>query len=113
MPSHSSHITALIIYLSGNLNGAVTSNVYRAVDKPWYRLGHGIVLAYVGIGFVTSLLYIFVLQHENSVRAEGLRDEIISGVDNKNAREKNGIFDSVEQARREKGDAWSGFRYTL
>ena len=91
----------------------MTSNVYRAQDKPWYGLGHGIVLAYVGIGFISSLAYIFVLRHENSVRAGGLRDEVISGMDSKNAREKNGVFESVEEARREKGDAWSGFRYTL
>ncbi|KZV75497.1 MFS general substrate transporter [Peniophora sp. CONT] len=97
----------------GNLQGAVTSNVYRAQDKPLYRLGHGIVLAYAGIGFITSLAYILVLRRENAARARGERDEVIIGVDNKHAREENGVFDSVEHARREKGDAWSGFRYTL
>lgn len=30
----------------GNLNGVVSSNIYRAQDKPNYRLGHGVVLAY-------------------------------------------------------------------
>ncbi|KZV75499.1 MFS general substrate transporter [Peniophora sp. CONT] len=97
----------------GNLNGAVTSNVYRAVDKPWYTLGHGIVLAYVGIGFIASLAYIFVLRRENAARARGERDEVINGMDSKHAREENGVYESIEHARREKGDAWSGFRYTL
>ena len=108
MPSHSSHITALIIYPSGNLNGAVTSNVYRAVDKPWYRLGHGIVLAYIGIGWISTLALRLVLRAENAKRERGERDETI----NPNERGKN-VFASVEDARREKGDQWSGFRYTL
>ena len=87
--------------------------MYRTPDKPWYTLGHGIVLAYVGIGFLSSLAYLLVLRRENAARARGERDEIISGVDSKHAREENGVFESVEHARREKGDAWSGFRYTL
>ena len=98
---------------SGNLQGAVTSNVYRAQDKPWYTLGHGIVLAYAALGFITSLAYILMLHRENAARARGERDEVIIGADNKHAREENGVFESVDHARREKGDAWSGFRYTL
>ncbi|KAI0800960.1 MFS general substrate transporter [Fomes fomentarius] len=97
----------------GNLNGAVTSNVYRAVDKPWYRLGHGIVLAYIGIGWLSSLALYFFLKHENALRQRGLRDEVIDGVENDTADEKNGHFDSVQAAKIEKGDLWSGFRYSL
>ncbi|THH33543.1 hypothetical protein EUX98_g636 [Antrodiella citrinella] len=97
----------------GNLNGAVSSNVYRAQDKPWYRLGHGIVLAYIAIGFLSSLAFYFYLKRENAARDAGLRDEVIEGVDNKNTHEKNGTFGSVNEAKREKGDEWSGFRYTL
>ncbi|TFY71443.1 hypothetical protein EVG20_g1557 [Dentipellis fragilis] len=98
----------------GNLNGAVTSNVYRAQDKPWYSLGHGIVLTYIAIGWLCSLLYLVLLRRENARRERGERDEVITGDDNKNADgERNGRFDSVEDARREKGDMWSGFRYTL
>ncbi|CAL1695329.1 unnamed protein product [Somion occarium] len=97
----------------GNLNGAVTSNIYRAVDKPWYRLGHGIVLAYIAIGWISSLILLLYLRRENALREAGHRDEIIEGMDNKHAHERNGRFDSVEDARKEKGDLWSGFRYTL
>ncbi|TFK88000.1 MFS general substrate transporter [Polyporus arcularius HHB13444] len=97
----------------GNLNGAVTSNVYRAVDKPWYRLGHGIVLAYIAIGWLSSLAFYVYLRRQNAARERGDHDEIIEGVDNKRANEKNGRFESVEAARMEKGDKWSGFRYTL
>ena len=70
-------------------------------------------MAYAGIGFFASLAYIVMLRRENAARARGERDEVIVGVDNKRAHERNGVFESVEQARREKGDAWSGFRYTL
>ncbi|KAH9944122.1 MFS general substrate transporter [Epithele typhae] len=99
----------------GNLNGAVTSNVYRAVDKPWYRLGHGIVLAYIAIGWLSSLALYFLLKRENARRERGTpqRDEVVEGVESKTAHERNGIFPSVQAARMEKGDAWSGFRYTL
>ncbi|KAF8203119.1 MFS general substrate transporter [Pholiota molesta] len=77
----------------GNINGAITANIYRAKDTPWYRLGHGI--------------------RENDRRDRGERDEIITGIENKNAHERNGTYDSVEEAQKEKGDHWSGFRYTL
>lgn len=86
---------------------------YRAEDRPWYQLGHGIVLAYIAIGFFSSLLFAFLLRRENMKRDRGERDEIIEGVDNPNARECNGRYDSVEAAKIDKGDEWSGFRYAL
>ena len=76
-------------------------------------MGHGIVLAYIAIGWVSSLGLYFLLKHENARRMRGERDEVIEGVDNKHADEKNGKFASVQEARMEKGDMWSGFRYTL
>ena len=86
---------------------------YRAVDRPWYRLGHGIVLAYIAIGWLSSLAFYIYLRRQNVVRERGDHDEVIEGVDNKRAREKNGRFVSVETARMEKGDKWSGFKYSL
>lgn len=90
---------------SGNINGAVSSNVvcsnprsdfaclltieplkYRARDKPWFTLGHGIVLIYVGLGILTSVVYYFTLKAENARRERGVRDEIIDGVND------NGMF---------------------
>ncbi|KAH9947914.1 MFS general substrate transporter [Amylocystis lapponica] len=98
----------------GNLNGAVSSNVYRSVDAPWYRMGHGVILAYIAIGFLCSLAFMILLKRENVRRDAGERDEFIEGVDNKRANEaKNGRFENVQAARIEKGDQWSGFRYTL
>jgi hypothetical protein len=60
------------------------------------------------------LLFIILLRRENVLREKGERDEAIDGVENERANAlKNGRFESVEAARREKGDQWSGFRYTL
>ncbi|KAF8641172.1 hypothetical protein AX17_000807 [Amanita inopinata Kibby_2008] len=97
----------------GNINGAVATNIYRANDRPWYRLGHGIVLAYIACGFLLSVLLSILLRRENARRDRGDRDEVIEGIDNAQADERNGIYQSVEEARKEKGDQWSGFRYTL
>lgn len=113
---------------------------YRARDKPWFTLGHGIVLIYIGLGVLTSLVYYFTLRAENGRRDRGMSDEIIDGVNDGGmfiscytpARHRliclcnigdpetierltglNGRFATVEDAKREKGDNWSGYRYTL
>ncbi|KAH0590875.1 hypothetical protein H2248_000992 [Termitomyces sp. 'cryptogamus'] len=95
----------------GNIHGAVTANIYRSRSQ--YRLGHGIILAYIAIGFVCSLIFGIFLQRENACRDRGERDEIIEGIDNEHANVKNGSYESVQAARIDKGDQWSGFRYTL
>ena len=71
------------------------------------------MLAYIAIGWISSLALYIHLKRENARRERGERDEVIDGVDIKHANEKNGHFESVEAARREKGDQWSGFRYSL
>ncbi|KAF8586047.1 MFS general substrate transporter [Ramaria rubella] len=102
----------------GNLQGAITSNIYRARDTPWYTLGHAIQLAYITVGFVATTMLILLLRTENKRRERGERDEVIvSGakaetMDAKRAN-ANGVFESVEEARRAKGDMWSGYRYHL
>lgn len=98
---------------------AYTKRQYRAQDKPWYTLGHGIVLMYIGIGFICSVSFLFLLRNENAKRDRGERDEVIVGVNDKQdeanggvLERKNGKFASVAEAKKEKGDAWSGYRYT-
>ena len=113
---------------------------YRARDKPWFTLGHGIILIYTGLGLLASMVYYFTLRMENGRRDRGARDEIIDGVNDSGmlishytmARHRliypcdigdpeiverliglNGRFETVEDAKREKGDNWSGYRYTL
>ena len=126
----------------GNLQGTVTSNVvrisicptwlqslttklllqYRAKDSPWYSLGHGIILIYISIAIVFTAIYRAVLNAENMRRARGERDEIIvldeiRSIEGRRgahaARGAENTFESVDEARREKGYNWSGFRYSL
>lgn len=118
----------------------IDSLQYRARDKPWFTLGHGIVLGYIGLCILTSGVYYLVLRAENARRDQGMRDEIIDGVNDKGVficcytwsrhrlicfcdigdpetverlAKLNGRFATVEDAKREKGDNWSGCRYIL
>ncbi|PSR78287.1 hypothetical protein PHLCEN_2v7483 [Hermanssonia centrifuga] len=109
--SYKRSVSLAMVISFGNINGAVSSNV---VNKPWYTLGHGIVLAYIVIAFISAVVYRRLLKRENDRRDRGERDEIIEGVNDDRADlAKNGRFSSVEEAKREKGDNWSGYRYML
>jgi hypothetical protein len=68
---------------------------------------------YIAIGWLSSLIYAVLLRRENKARDRGERDEVIEGLENKSADVRNGRYSSVAEARREKGDMWSGFRYTV
>ena len=68
---------------------------------------------YISIGWLSSLIYTVLLRRENKARDRGERDEVIDGFENKSADVVNGRYSSVDEARREKGDMWSGFRYTV
>ena len=75
-----------------------------------------LVLMYIAFGVIASTAYHFALRAENARRDRGERDEVIgkSGDSELDARnEKNGRFESVAVAKREKGDEWSGYRYIL
>lgn len=63
----------------GNLNGVVSSNIYRT--KPRFYSGHGTVLAYLTLFLgVGSLLTRFGLQAENKKRLSGKRDYLTQGM---------------------------------
>lgn len=73
---------------------------------------------YIGIGIITTIVNIVYLKFENARRDRGERDEIIeSELDGKDPQAvghgKGGRFATVEDAKREKGDEWSGYRYTI
>lgn len=68
---------------------------------------------YIAIGWFSSLIYTILLRRENKARDRGERDEVIGGLENKSANVDNGRYSSVAEARGEKGDMWSGFRYTV
>ncbi|KAI5819416.1 major facilitator superfamily domain-containing protein [Pyronema omphalodes] len=64
----------------GNLNGVMSSNVYRGRDAPHYTLGHSIVLGYLTIGlFGGSVMNYFLLNRENNKRRNGERDHWVEG----------------------------------
>ncbi|KAK0202517.1 MFS general substrate transporter [Desarmillaria ectypa] len=104
-------VTLAMVISLGNLNGAVSANVYRANDRPWYPLG--LVLLYLGIGTVFSIVNLILLKRENKKRDRGERDEIIGDATTEKGPEENGQFATVNDAKMEKGDKWSGYRYTI
>ncbi|KAI9868260.1 MAG: hypothetical protein M1830_005688 [Pleopsidium flavum] len=64
----------------GNLNGIVSSNIYRVKDKPRYVPGHSVVLAYLIVCLLGgSTLQYLLLRRENAQRLAGKRDAWISG----------------------------------
>lgn len=66
----------------GNMNGVVSSNIYNQNDKPWYRIGHGIVLAYMALFLLGGTIFMHVgLRRENALRRAGKRDHWLEGKD--------------------------------
>lgn len=84
----------------GNLNGVVSSNIYRGRDAPRFLPGHGSVLAYLAIFLLGgSLLQRFLLARENQKRLTGGRDGWAEGKSE----------DEIEKM----GDTRPDFIYTL
>jgi len=68
----------------GNLNGIVSSNIY--FKAPRYKVGHGVVMAYMIVGLVIgSALFHFLLVRENKARRDGKRDHLVEGLSAKEA----------------------------
>lgn len=65
------------------------------------------------MAFVTTLLMMYLLKAENQRRDAGVRDEVISDKDAEKSEKGNGVYESVEEAKRQRGDKWSGYRYIL
>ncbi len=66
----------------GNLNGIVSSNIYRTdKDAPRFVPGHSVVLGYMVIClFGGSLALHLLLKRENKLRAAGKRDHWVEGL---------------------------------
>ncbi|KAE8355470.1 major facilitator superfamily domain-containing protein [Aspergillus coremiiformis] len=65
----------------GNLNGMVSSNIYRSADAPNFYPGHGTVLAYLTLFlFGGSIIQYCLLRRENRKRQRGERDHRIRGL---------------------------------
>jgi len=105
-------VTIAMVVGFGNINGAVSSNIYRAKDKPWYRFGHCFMLGYLVMGFICTLIMMYFLNAENKRRERGERSERITG-DETTTNNPGESYESLAVARQEKGDHFSGFRYIL
>ena len=58
----------------------MSSNIYLTWNGPGYRIGHGIVLAYLILFlFGGSILLTLVLRAENKKRLSGKRDHWVEG----------------------------------
>lgn len=65
----------------GNLNGIVSSNIYRGEDSPNFYPGHGTVLAYLALFLLGgSILQTVLLRIENKKRRNGERDHRVDGL---------------------------------
>lgn len=52
----------------GTMGGAAASNFYRTSDAPRYRLGHGLVLAFAGLGMIVMIAYYIICRAINAKR---------------------------------------------
>ncbi|KAL3440043.1 major facilitator superfamily domain-containing protein [Aspergillus insuetus] len=65
-----------------NLNGIVSSTIYRGQNAPNFYLGHGVVLGYLTVClFFSSILQTVLLRIENRKRLSGQRDVWMQGLD--------------------------------
>ncbi|KAJ6123448.1 hypothetical protein N7512_005913 [Penicillium capsulatum] len=65
----------------GNLNGIVSSNIYRDGDAPKFYPGHGVVLAYLVLFLCCgSIVQYIMLRRENTRRRRGDRDQWVEGL---------------------------------
>ncbi|EAW08535.1 putative MFS transporter [Aspergillus clavatus NRRL 1] len=75
-------VTLGIVIGWGNLNGIVSSNIYRGKDAPTFYPGHGTVLAYLVLFlFGGSVLQYLLLRRENRKRLNRERDHWVQGLD--------------------------------
>ncbi|KAL8672675.1 MAG: hypothetical protein Q9168_002881 [Polycauliona sp. 1 TL-2023] len=93
-------VTLGIVIGWGNLNGVVSSNIYRKGDAPTYYLGHGVVFSYLVLFLLggSTVMY-FLLRSENAKRRAGKRDWWVEG--------------KSEQEIEKLGDNRPDFIYTL
>ncbi|KAK1138378.1 hypothetical protein N8T08_002662 [Aspergillus melleus] len=74
-------VTLGIVIGWGNLNGIVSSNIYRGKDGPKFYPGHGTVLGYLVVFlFGGSLVQYILLRRENAKRRRGDRDHWVQGL---------------------------------
>jgi len=87
----------------GNLNGVMSSNIYRQVDAPWYTLGHAVVLGYLSVflvgGSIANYIFLSIGNRRRDAGGDELRMQMLEGLN--------------EEERHHLADFHPDFRYTL
>lgn len=87
----------------GNLNGVMSSNIYRGQDAPWYRLGHSVVLAYLAVcllgGSIVNYIFLAIGNKRRENVSVEMRNERLAGLS--------------EEEQHRLADFHPDFRYTL
>jgi MFS family permease len=87
----------------GNLNGVMSSNIYRGQDAPWYRLGHSVVLAYLAVcllgGSIVNYIFLAIGNKRRENISVEMRNERLAGLS--------------EEEQHHLADFHPDFRYTL
>jgi MFS family permease len=84
----------------GNCGGVIASFIYRNQDKPRYFVGHGTILAFLGLALIFIVLQMFILNTINKKR-----DEQYGAPEN--------YTSDMRRAEMDRGDQASFFRYSL
>jgi hypothetical protein len=87
----------------GNLNGVMSSNIYRGQDAPWYQLGHCVVLGYLAVGLLGGSIINYVCLSIGNRRRRNMTEE--------QRRQKFGYLSDAEQ--QQLADFHPDFKYTL
>lgn len=87
----------------GNLNGVMSSNIYRAQDAPWYRLGHSVVLGYLSVCLLGGSILNYIFLSIGNKRRGNIMDEW--------KREK--LSKMTEEEQQQLADFHPDFKYTL
>jgi hypothetical protein len=96
-------ITLGTVIAWGNLNGVMSSNIYRGEDAPWYRLGHSVVLGYLAVCLLGGSIVNYICLWIGNNR----RDNV--SVEERNAR----LAGLSEEEQHHLADFHPDFRYTL
>lgn len=86
-----------------NINGIMSSNVYRQNDAPWYRLGNSVILGYVAIGVVggsiANYIFLSIGNRRRDAAGEYMKEKQLQGLS--------------EEEKENLADFHPDFRYTL
>lgn len=78
-PNNSCFSYLVILLLTASI-GIVSSNIYRAKDKPRFKPGHAVVLAYEALFLLGgSVVQHVLLRRENAKRRNGERNHWVEG----------------------------------